>query len=321
MNNNIELYKINEVTTHKFYQLPKELFSNPKYSTTTSIGTKIAYAFLLDRLELSKINNWVNGKGEVYLIFTREELMKELCISKVTVTNIFKELNKVGLIFEQKQGQGNPNLIYIGKIEHEEIEIKKTVSNTLENQKFKNYTSRSIESKSQEVKNLNPIYTNNIDTDNILQEEQKHNKFKNTDEENLYYIKKEINLSKYNNEIINNTSLSQILDKAINKLYYMKELKLINSTIPKEKIRSRLYELNDSHIEQVVNIFLEKNNEITNYSGYLSTCIYNSLVDNIVNTNSKFYNRKSKSSVNISRKYTDDFFNQFYHDSEEQELE
>ena len=192
---NIELYKINEVRLHRFYQLPKELFTNSKYAKTTSLCAKVTYAFLLDRLELSRTNNWYNEKGEVFLIFTREELMGELCISRVTVTKVFKELNEVGLVYEYKQGQGKPNLIYIGKIRHEEIDYSECKDVNF--QKFKNYTSRSLESELPEVKNLCPnntnikntefnnnlipSYSNNIDSgsfyENLIKENVEFEKF------------------------------------------------------------------------------------------------------------------------------------------------
>ena len=45
MNNN--LYKINEVTQHKYYQVPKELYTNPRYKTVINNDAKMLYALLL----------------------------------------------------------------------------------------------------------------------------------------------------------------------------------------------------------------------------------------------------------------------------------
>ena len=80
--NNIKLFKINET-----------------------------YTLLLDRLELSRINKWFNDKGEIYLIYTRQELIKELKISRATATKVFIELANCNLIKEERLGQGMPNRI------------------------------------------------------------------------------------------------------------------------------------------------------------------------------------------------------------------
>ena len=66
---------------------------------------------LLDRLELSRINKWFNDKGEIYLIYTRQELIKELKISRATATKVFIELANCNLIKEERLGQGMPNRI------------------------------------------------------------------------------------------------------------------------------------------------------------------------------------------------------------------
>lgn len=121
-NNDIELFKINETLTYKFYQMPKELFRNPYYKDHLSLESKVVYSLLLDRLQLSKINKWFNEDGEIYLIFTRVELIDELKISKATASKIFRELTKCNLIKEERLGQGKPNRIYVGKIRSENLE-------------------------------------------------------------------------------------------------------------------------------------------------------------------------------------------------------
>lgn len=108
--------------SYRFYQMPKELFKNPLYKDKLSLESKVAYTLLLDRLQLSKLNRWFNEKGEIYLIYTRVELSEELKISRVTATKVFKELSDCKLIREERIGQGNPNKIYIGKIQCEDLE-------------------------------------------------------------------------------------------------------------------------------------------------------------------------------------------------------
>ncbi len=117
--NEIDFYKINEILNNKYYQIPQELFINRLYKEKLNSDSKILYAFLLDRLSLSQKNHWFDKEGRVYLIFTREEVQNKLCLSEKTVTKAFKQLTDVNLIAEKRQGK--PNLIYVDKIQHENI--------------------------------------------------------------------------------------------------------------------------------------------------------------------------------------------------------
>lgn len=126
----MKLYKINETLEHTYYQMPQELFDNKKYKSL-SIEAKVIYSFLLNRMNLSKINKWTNEKGEIYLIYTRKEIQNKLNLSDKPVTRAFKELRETNLIKEERQGFWKPNLIYIGKIEQEEVQHD-DISNNLE---------------------------------------------------------------------------------------------------------------------------------------------------------------------------------------------
>ena len=116
---NKNFYKIDEVSQHKYYQVPKELYTNSKYKTTINNDAKVLYAFLLDRMELSRINQWVDDDGTIFLMFKREDLADLLGVCMGTICKAFKQLKSVGLIAEKRQGLCKPNIIYIGKIEYE----------------------------------------------------------------------------------------------------------------------------------------------------------------------------------------------------------
>lgn len=137
----LDLFKINETLTYRFYQMPKELFRSTLYKDKLSLEAKVTYTLLLDRLELSRINKWFNENGEIYLIYTRQELINELKISRATASKVFNELKKCNLIKEERLGQGLANRIYIGKMQSEDLE------------KFKDRTFRSSKEELQEVLN------------------------------------------------------------------------------------------------------------------------------------------------------------------------
>ena len=143
----LRFYTEKEEVTLRFYQTPKALFNNPSYKNL-SLGAKLMYSILRDRLDISVKNDWKDEHGYIYLIFTVDEMAKLLEITRKTVIKHKKELNKYGLIVDKRLGQGNPNRIYV---------LKPEIDNF---QKCNNYTSRSVKLELQEVENLHPIDTN-----------------------------------------------------------------------------------------------------------------------------------------------------------------
>lgn len=131
-------YKSNETLENGYYQIPQELFDNSLYKDILNSDSKILYAFIIDSLTLSQKNNWIDSENNIYLIFTRQEVKNKLGLSEKTVIKAFKQLAEARLIFEKRQGLGKPNLIYVGKIQHEEIAEQKNL--LLQN--CKNYSSR-----------------------------------------------------------------------------------------------------------------------------------------------------------------------------------
>ena len=109
-------YTDKEEVTIRFFQVPKSLFNNPAYKSL-SLGPKLMYSILRDRLDLSIKNNWKDEKRYIYLIFSIDELSKLLEINKETVTTYKRKLVKYKLILDKRLGQGKPNRIYVLKPE------------------------------------------------------------------------------------------------------------------------------------------------------------------------------------------------------------
>lgn len=114
-------YTVSYINTTQFYQLPKFLFFG-KLKTELSNNAKVLYALLRDRHELSIANDWVNEEGQVYIVFTRDE-MRELLggVSKTTVKKAVEELKAFDLMDEIQQGMNKPNIIYVKYIEQEYV--------------------------------------------------------------------------------------------------------------------------------------------------------------------------------------------------------
>ena len=113
-------YTEKEEVTLRFYQTPKALFKNTRYKGL-SLGSKLMYSILRDRLDMSIKNNWKDKNGFIYLVFSIEELSKLLEINKETVAAYKKQLVKHGLIIDKRLGQGKSNMIYVLKPEIKEF--------------------------------------------------------------------------------------------------------------------------------------------------------------------------------------------------------
>jgi len=109
-------YTAQEEVTIRFYQVPKSLFNNQIYNGL-SLGPKLMYSILRDRLDLSIKNNWKDKEEYIYLIFSVEELSNILEVGERSVIRYKKSLVKYGLIYIKRLGQGKPNWIYVLKPE------------------------------------------------------------------------------------------------------------------------------------------------------------------------------------------------------------
>ncbi|MFI3249345.1 MAG: replication initiator protein A [Eubacteriales bacterium] len=150
-----------------FLRLPKGFTTDPVLKKLSN-DSKFLYMLLLDRLSLSKANNWTDSTGRVYIYYTIEEACEMLGKSHATVVRLMAELDEVkgvGLIQRKRQGLGKPDIIYVKYIS-ETVEKEKKVSKKVdvsvgESEKFcvKNEISRSIKSTIPEVPKVEAIKT------------------------------------------------------------------------------------------------------------------------------------------------------------------
>ena len=150
----LRFYTAQEEVTLRFYQVPKSLFKNPIYKGL-SLGPKLMYSILRDRLDLSIKNDWKDENGYIYLIFSVEELSKILDAGVRSVIRHKKTLIDYKLIYEKRLGQGKPNWIYVLKPEL--------------NQKCQIGISRDAKKTLPEVPKRHPIdtYVNHPNLDNV----------------------------------------------------------------------------------------------------------------------------------------------------------
>lgn len=196
-----------------------------------------------------------------------------------------------GLVYEKRQGLGKPNLIYVGKIIHEEI----TDSENVRLQNRKNYDSRNGENTIQESENVRAINTNNIKTNIINTESINPNS-----EDELTEIKEQCQLSDFED------SNKDLLENVIDTLYSKDNLKVGNVIVNHYKILEKLKLITKQNLLQLLEISRNCKN-IQNITNYLMICLYNNLGNkNIIL--SAFANKENCEKTNWDFLYDNEYY-------------
>lgn len=113
---------INQKLKFKFCQAPRKILYTEPYKSILCPLSQLGYIFILDRLNLSRMNNKVDEQGNIYVFITRKEMGEFLKSSSKTVIKIFKELEDAKLIKQKNQGKGKAYKIYVVDIYSKDME-------------------------------------------------------------------------------------------------------------------------------------------------------------------------------------------------------
>lgn len=307
------LMKQSDVVSFYHMQMPRWLFLHSKYKTL-SLEAKVAYTFLLNRFQLSKLNGWVNDENEVFVIFTREALADEMGVSYRKAIECFKELTSVKLVWERRPGRGLANQIYLASVILDEPDADKDSSAP-----FGSDNSRSAESagqgnpsygentepmQNQEVpktyikecdncssatadtvhQDLQNPHTSNIDINNT--DISYINNSQSFGNRRLFDIEKQTDGTELE-KIINQCEMDFLSDdvrmvfkNAIERLYYAESFCVNGVTLPRGKIRSDLQLLDSSVIMESHNKLCKNTSKVVkNSTAYVMAVIYNTIFE------------------------------------------
>ena len=108
-----EYYSSRESEQFTFYRIPKALFTDPAFFSL-STDAKLLYGLMLDRIGLSVRSGWVDEQDHVYIYYTQGEIMDQLHCGHNKAIRLLKELDQdIGLIRRRRQGLGKPDRIYV----------------------------------------------------------------------------------------------------------------------------------------------------------------------------------------------------------------
>lgn len=107
-----DYYYSQEAEQFTFYRIPKALFTEPMFQGL-SVGSKVLYGLMLDRVGLSVRSGWVDAQNRVFIYFTVADIEAYLCCGHSKAIRLLKELDGIGLICRKRQGLGKPDRIYV----------------------------------------------------------------------------------------------------------------------------------------------------------------------------------------------------------------
>ena len=110
---------IGDIERQRYYQLPKFLFDDDYKGLNND--ARVLYSILLDRMSLSQKNGWQNERGEVFLLYTQENMADKLSVSITSIKRGMKALTDTGLLEQQRQGLNRPNMIFLLTIGEPEV--------------------------------------------------------------------------------------------------------------------------------------------------------------------------------------------------------
>lgn len=258
-----------------FYRVPKVLFTREQFKQL-SAEAKILYGIMLDKLDLSVKNKWVDEKGRVYIIYTIEQIMEDMNCADQKASKLLDELEKkCGLIERKRQGLGKPNLIFVknfitgvegslmARIQNRENHDSGAVNITTADYP----KSRGINTNHNNTENndINPIQSG-FDEDGISE----HNEYER-------YFRESLSIDVLLRENLGEEeTILGILDLLVDVCCFKRSvIRIAGDDKPLAVVKSRFMKLNAEHIRYVLKCLSENTTRVRNIRQYLLTTLYN----------------------------------------------
>lgn len=262
-----------------FYRVPKVLFTNDRF-WNVSTDAKLLYGIMLDRMNLSAKNGWLDEDGRVYIIFTHEEAKAALNCADQKAAKLFNELeNKCGLIERKRQGLGKPNLIYVknfiscvdSSVESKFLNCENQSSGTMKtkDQEMRKSQSNNTDNNYIDFSDTDPFFPSGFcgsESDGMGQRHQYYEYFR----DKLEY---EILVSRhpYDRETLD-AIMELIIDTVCTN---RKMIRIASDDKPAEVVKSKFMKLNSEHISFVLDCIKKNTTDVRNTKQYLLATIYN----------------------------------------------
>lgn len=258
-----------------FYRVPKVLFTREQFKQL-SAEAKILYGIMLDKLDLSVKNKWVDEKGRVYIIYTIEQIMADMNCADQKATKLLDELEKkCGLIERKRQGLGKPNLIFVKNFI---TGVEGSMMARIQNRE--NHDSGAVNITTADYPKSRGINTNHNNTENSdINPIQSGYDEDGMCERNEYerYFRESLSIDVLLRENLGEEeTILGILDLMVDVCCFKRSvIRIAGDDKPLAVVKSRFMKLNAEHIRYVLKCLSENTTRVRNIRQYLLTALYN----------------------------------------------
>lgn len=226
-----------------------------------SVEAKLLFALILDRTGVSEMNGerFTDKQGNLFVIYTLDEICTKLGCSKPTAVKALKELQEGKMIEKKREGIGKASKIVVKKFALSLLKI--------EPDSYKNFTPSSQKNEPVEVKNFDCNYN-----------KENYNNFSYTNPSTAYEELTERIEDQIEYDCI--VGDAEIVREII---YVMADVmtgmsptvRISGETFPREVVVSRYKKLTAEHIQYVVNCIENAEIKIVNMKAYLVAALFN----------------------------------------------
>lgn len=258
-----------------FYRVPKVLFTKEQFKQL-SAEAKILYGIMLDKLDLSVKNKWVDEKGRVYIIYTIEQIMADMNCADQKATKLLDELEKkCGLIERKRQGLGKPNLIFVKNFI---TGVESSMMAQIQNRE--NHDSGAVNITTADYPKSRGINTNHNNTENSdINPIRLEFDEDGIGERNEYerYFRESLSIDVLLRENLGEEeTILGILDLLVDVCCSKRSvIRIAGDDKPLAVVKSRFMKLNEEHIRYVLKCLSENTTRVRNIRQYLLTALYN----------------------------------------------
>ena len=258
-----------------FYRVPKVLFTKEQFRQL-SAEAKILYGIMLDKLNLSVKNKWVDEKGRVYIIYTIEQIMADMNCADQKATKLLDELEKkCGLIERKRQGLGKPNLIFVKNFI---TGVEGSMMARIQNRE--NHDSGAVNITTADYPKSRGINTNHNNTENNdINPIRSGCDGDEMNERNDYerYFRESLSIDVLLRENLGEEeTILGILDLLVDVCCFKRSvIRIAGDDKPLAVVKSRFMKLNAEHIRYVLKCLSENTTRVRNIRQYLLAALYN----------------------------------------------
>lgn len=252
-----------DVFDYPFIRYPRALIDSPLFSHI-SIEARTLFAMIIDRFCLSAINadRFTDENGDIYVIYTLEQVCEKLGCSNTRTQRIFKELESNGMIIRKRKNRLSPYRIYITDTFYELIKCELTASRNDSSRVYKINTRDFTECKDSKNNNSNNKISNNHPS--IIG-------FERTEDEIKEQIEYDCLVCESNQKLLD--EIVMIISDVLNGT--SPTVRIGKDDMPRGIVVARFCKLDSEHIFNLLMNLKNNTNKIKNIKPYLITMLYN----------------------------------------------